>query len=282
MKFLYFAFIFLCVFSEATQAAMIKVVVSQDVLASYKQYIGNKDPLKTESFGGEGSRRDVVEMILFQQALAAGGFEGHVEFTGSPSYSRSFIEIKHGSAMATGSTVWDYDVRDDKDLWLSPSTVQPGDFVAGLYGTRKNVESFKKMKINEIKNLKVVTSKIWKSDHEALRAAGFVNILDSMQWELMIRMVGFGRADVVLSAFRPSVDLSFKDEGFELIPIPGYKINLQGGRVWAFSKKLPASEKVIKAFDRGVKILIAKGTIRKAYRESGFFNEKVKDWQVVK
>ncbi|MDG0816689.1 hypothetical protein NWE73_09955 [Bdellovibrio sp. PAP01] len=269
-------------FSEATQAAMIKVVVSQDVLASYKQYIGNKDPLKTESFGGEGSRRDVVEMILFQQALAAGGFEGHVEFTGSPSYSRSFIEIKHGSAMATGSTVWDYDVRDDKDLWLSPSTVQPGDFVAGLYGTRKNVESFKKMKINEIKNLKVVTSKIWKSDHEALRAAGFVNILDSMQWELMIRMVGFGRADVVLSAFRPSVDLSFKDEGFELIPIPGYKINLQGGRVWAFSKKLPASEKVIKAFDRGVKILIAKGTIRKAYRESGFFNEKVKDWQVVK
>jgi hypothetical protein len=76
--------------------------------------------------------------------------------------------------------------------------------------------------------------------------------------------------------------MSLLDEGLKLIPIPNYKLKLKGERVWIINKSFPGAKDVIKAFEKGFKILDEQGTIQRAYRESGFINDRVKDWTEIK
>ncbi|WP_413575294.1 hypothetical protein ACLVWU_13385 [Bdellovibrio sp. HCB290] len=273
--------VLLFVFSVPSHALVVKASVAQDVLEYYNKFLQGRDPLMIESFKEPGARRDIVELILFQQALLSGGLKARVEFVGSPSYTRTVMELKNGAILATGNTIWSQDAEGIHNIWSSPSTVRPGDFVAGLYGKPENIAKFKKLGIGKIKSLNVVTSSVWKSDYNALAEAGFKNIQDIQHWPLMVRMVGNGRADLMLSSFRSTEDLSFTDEDIKLVPLPGYKIELVGGRVWSFNKNFPESDQVIQAFKKGYKNLEERGTIRRAYKECGFFNERVKDWKFV-
>ncbi|WP_413584869.1 hypothetical protein [Bdellovibrio sp. HCB274] len=275
--------VLLIAFSQPVFAGLVvKAAVAQDVLEYYNKYLKGRDPLTIDSFKDPGARRDIVELILFQQALSIGGLKSRVEFVGSPSYTRTVMELKSGSILATGNTIWSQDLEGADNLWSSPSTVRPGDFVAGLYGKPDSIAKFKKMEIGKIKKLNIVTSSVWKSDYKALTDAGFKNILDVQHWPLMVRMVGNGRADLMLSSFRSTDDLSFTDEDIKLVPLPGYKVALAGGRVWSFNKDFPQSNQVIQAFRKGYKNLEDRGTIRRAYKECGFFNERVKDWKFVR
>jgi hypothetical protein len=274
-------FIFSSVIVSAEQIMNVTATASQDVIDDYYRFLANRDPLKITYYGGAYSRRDVVELVLFQQALAVGGLNCKVHFFSTPSYQRSLIELRQGFLMATAEPVWGRDVKGQSQLWMSPSLVQPGEFVAGLYTTKEKAERFKNLSLKELKNLKIVTNKVWRSDFESLVNAGFVNILETTQWDLMVRMVKYGRADMLLSAFRPTKDMSLTDQDVTLYPVPGYKIVLKGQRVWAVNKNLPNSEKVIRALAAGTRELVKNKTVSRAYQESGFFNSKVEDWTVL-
>ena len=43
--------------------------VDEDIIADYQLFVGERDPLDIIHFSGPGARRDVVEIVLLQQAL---------------------------------------------------------------------------------------------------------------------------------------------------------------------------------------------------------------------
>ncbi|KYG70355.1 hypothetical protein AZI85_14585 [Bdellovibrio bacteriovorus] len=146
---------------------------------------------------------------------------------------------------------------------------------------QKKIAELSNLPISELKRRSITTSYIWNSDVQALKKAGFSNIVDGGNWERMIRMVKYDRVDLLLSSFRPEKDLSFQIQDTKYIPLSGYKIVLEGRRVWGVSKASKNSKSVIAALHAGVPLLKQKGVIEKAYRQSGFFNSQVDHWKVI-
>jgi len=104
-------------------------------------------------------------------------------------------------------------------------------------------------------------------------------LINTTKWKFIVRMVSIKRGDFLLASFQNTEDLSFFSEGIKLVPIQGLKVGLQGSRHFAISKNYPKSKELFKALNKGMKILRKEGIIKKAYEQSGFFNEKVKNWK---
>ncbi|WP_155723911.1 hypothetical protein [Bdellovibrio bacteriovorus] len=121
---------------KANSPIAVKAVVIEDVLADYKNFLNGRNPLSIKDFSGPYSRRDVIELILFQQALTEGGLHTPVILIPMPTYQRAIAELEKGYADATANPVWETDLPE-ASTWKSISTVDPGQFVAGLYGKPK-------------------------------------------------------------------------------------------------------------------------------------------------
>ncbi|WP_413568317.1 hypothetical protein ACLWBD_11820 [Bdellovibrio sp. HCB117] len=283
MRYVYGITLSLLLFSspgKANSPIAVKAVVIEDVLEDYKNFLNGRNPLSIKDFSGPYSRRDVIELILFQQALTEGGLHTPVILIPMPTYQRAIAELEKGYADATANPVWETDLPE-ASTWKSISTVDAGQFVAGLYGKPKKIAELSNLPISELKRKSITTSYVWDSDVQALKKAGFSNIVDGGNWERMIRMVKYDRVDLLLSSFRPEKDLSFQIQDTKYIPLSGYKIVLEGRRVWGVSKASKNSKSVIAALHAGVPLLKQKGVIEKAYRQSGFFNPQVDHWKVI-
>ena len=56
------------------------IVIPGDVKRDYELFVSGRDPLEIKDYSGLGSRRDVVEVVLIQQALALGGITEPIRF----------------------------------------------------------------------------------------------------------------------------------------------------------------------------------------------------------
>ena len=61
--------------------------------------------------------------------------------------------------------------------------------------------------------------------------------------------------------------------------MPNIKVALYGTRHFAVSKKAKDSKLILQQLNDGIMQLLANGIIEKAYRQAGFFNEQVENWQ---
>ena len=52
----------------------VQMFLRDDVYQDYTTFLAGRDPLEIKSFSGHKIRRDVVDMIIAQQALKLGGF----------------------------------------------------------------------------------------------------------------------------------------------------------------------------------------------------------------
>lgn len=91
-------------------AERLPVVVPPDVLADYRTWLVERDPLTMEGFAGTGARRDVVEVALLQRALVAGGERRPVEFVPAASYERTLGELRSENALLLGTSAWRSDL----------------------------------------------------------------------------------------------------------------------------------------------------------------------------
>lgn len=94
-------------------------------------------------------------------------------------------------------------------------------------------------------------------------------------------MVDKGRGDFTLAPFQQTADLSLESNGVKLIPIPNLKIALAGNRSYVVSKNGIMGQEILPILNKGIRELQKKKIFEKAYRESGFFNPRVKKWKRV-
>ncbi|WP_255989808.1 hypothetical protein [Chitinolyticbacter albus] len=262
----------------------VTILTQQDVYNDYQRFIGNRDPLTLTQFSGEGARRDVIEVVLTQQALQLGGLKRPVKLVkvdhSSDSYSRYLREITSGSATLGGNTAWLIDLGAIKDkVYISPPLIAQGEFEAGLYTSAGNAKALAANDLAKVRKLTAVVAESWRPDVATLQGLGMANVLLTQSWESMVGMVSKRRADVLLAPFQPTPDMALQIGNVRFLPIPNVKVGLQGSRHLFVSRLAPHGAEVAKALEKGLVILRQRGVLAQAYTESGFYNTRTAGWK---
>ena len=253
-----------------------------DIKNDYLLFLADRTPEEVTFFGGPHARRDVAELILLQQALRLGGFKRPITFINEENYFRSIRNVVEGKTLSISGTIWLQDLDQVKDrVFISPAVVRDGEFLVGIYTSPHNQRALGSKTLAELTQLRVVSSRQWKPDLQTLQALGFHNIMYTPNWVNMARMLKVGRVDLTLAPFGMSPDLHIQVDGIELVPIPGVKMIIAGSRHWPVSQQHPYGAEFSEALNKGIAILRERGTIERAYRESGFFHSEVASWTLL-
>ncbi|MEN0035717.1 MAG: hypothetical protein AAGC78_01560 [Cellvibrio sp.] len=258
------------------------IAVHRDVHADYNLFLGDRDPNSVTYFGGNYARRDVIELILMQQALKLGGFTHPLHLVDQENYSRGLRNLLEGKILATSNSIWYEDLAGQRDkLHISPPLVREGEFIAGIYTSPKNQRAQASKTLEQLSQLRAVTSRQWKPDVTTLQHLGISEIMYTPRWINMARMVNAGRVDLTLSQFAMTPDKEIMVDGIRLVPIEGIKIAIDGSRHWPVSKQHPLGDEFYTALVKGIEELRKAGTIERAYQECGFFHPDLAGWKLL-
>lgn len=249
-----------------------------DVMADYQLFLNQRNVLQLSDFSGPHSRRDVVEVALFHQALHQGGWRTALKFQDMPSVERLRRELSSGHVSASSTSYWSEDIGGaEAHIDLSLAVVGNGEFEAGFYTVESNARAMKAKTLADLQGLTGLSNQTWLVDWRNLKRLG-LQAQHVTNWELMPKMVAVGRADFLLAPFQATADLSLQVGRVRLLPIPGIKLGMQGTRHYLISKVHPDGQRLQAALNSGLQHLRQQGVIRKAYMQSGFFNPRVSDW----
>lgn len=271
---------------QADEAVPIKpplaISIYKDILEDYHHFVRGRDLATIDYYGGSGARRDVIEVVLLQQALLLGGFEDPLELRDEQNYLRTLRQIADGELISSGALVWHSDILDSPDLfYVSQAIINEGEFVAGVYTSPLNRKALNAKTLKQLSQLRGVTSSLWKADIRTLKTLGIQRLYYATDWIHIVRMISGNRADITLAPFQPSVGMKVVVDDMELIPIEGIKIALSGSRHWPVSRAHPRGAEYFAALQKGISILRSEGKIQRAYEESGFFHPEVKNWTLL-
>lgn len=245
-----------------------------DVLGDYRRFLAGRDVLALTQFGGAYSRRDVVEVALLQQAL------GRVlDLTAIPTTQRLTLELREGHGLCSATSYWRQDFDADAGLLFSDPLIGDGEFVVGLYTTPDNQRALAARSLEDVRQLRVLSSRHWRVDWASLERLGIRELLHVGSWDAMPRMVAGGRADVLLAPFPARADLALSIEGQRFVPVPGLKLAMSGTRHFVVAASLAPAAGFLGELNRGLAGLRERGRLRQAYEQSGFFSRQVERWR---
>lgn len=269
---------------DVKQSALpsLAMVADVDVLHDLDLFLNGRSVYDIEYYGGPYSRRDVVETILAFQALREGGLENPMTLHGESNYRRVLRMVANGAVLLSGPLLWKEDIEQLRgELYMSEPLVNDGEFVAGLYTHPSNKKALSLSTLSDFHELRATSSRHWRNDWRVLTALQPLSLYDAVEWEQMVRMVAAGRADITLAPFQPTDDMSLMLDDMTLVPIPHVKVYFPGSRHWIVSRQHAYGKPVFQTLTRGLEVFRQEGRIRRAYRESGFFNARVEDWRVI-
>ncbi|WP_041521648.1 hypothetical protein [Gilvimarinus agarilyticus] len=260
----------------------VKIAATTDVIADYQRFVGARDIAAIRFYGGAGARRDVIELVLLQQALQLGGFKQAIAIVREQTYRRTLHQVANGELIGSGALVWRADTADLRnELFISSAVIEDGEFIVGLYVAPQNQHALAATP-EALRELTAVTSLDWKTDQVTLQALGFKQVHLTNTWVSIVRMLHAQRGDITLAPFQAGDDMQLHSEGVTLVPIPNIKVALQGSRHWIVSRQHPSGPAYLAALERGLAQMRRRGTIQRAYRESGFFNTAVAHWPLLR
>lgn len=273
--------IFLLLICSLVQAETLKTVITvdRDVFEDSRRFLNGRDPLRITDFSTSYARRDVVDFILIQQAVALGGITLQVRFEPGNYDARNLRSISNGFLLIGLDTFWLSELEKLRDkLYISDALIARGDYIAGLYTSPHNSRALATNSLAQLRQLSAVSSSRWRADWVTWQQIGPQKLLDEASWPSQAKLVSKGWVDVMLAPFLPEMPFKIQTEDYDLIAIPGVKIALYDSRHVAVSRSHPDGERVFNALQRGLKLLHQQGRIRKAYTEAGFYHPDVERW----
>src|SRR5690554_4547629 len=182
--------------AEETPKDALAVTVYKDVYSDYERFVRGRPIVDINYYGGPGARRDVIEMVLLQQALLRGGFTDPLTFRDEQTYLRTLRQIADGRFIASGSLVWYSNVLDSPDLFhISQPIVEEGKFIVGIYVSADNQQALNTRNLNDLRALRAVTTTQWEADIALLKSLGIKQVYHTDDWVHIVRMLNVGRAD---------------------------------------------------------------------------------------
>ncbi|MCW8865549.1 MAG: hypothetical protein OQK09_01600 [Colwellia sp.] len=280
-QFIYFLILLSCttLISSTANAknSAILIYIQDDVYLDYKNFVGERDVLTIKNFSGKTIRRDVVDMIIAQQALQLGGFPYDFSYAPGKVNFRNTKMLQNGDLLISFDSYWKRDAEALADkLYISAPVIRNGEYVAGIYTSPNNQKVLQIKKLTDFTKLTAISTPKWRTDWQTLQDLSLKELVKENSWLSMVRMVNLQWVDFMLMPFNSTADQSFTLEKIHLIPVPNMAIVLKDSRHFVISKAHPQGEAAFIAINKGLKILREYGTITKAYTEAGFFVDPVK------
>lgn len=257
------------------QSDKITIYIRDDVYIDYHEFIADRDVSTITDFTGVTMRRDVVDMIIAQQALKLGGFNYEFDYQTGRVNFRNTKMLQNGGLLISFDSYWLKDAIELKDdIYISDAVIRKGEYIAGIYTSPKNKKVLAIKTIDDLNDLTAVSTTKWRTDWQTLNELPLKKIVDENEWLSMARMVDLQWIDFLLMPFNSTPDQSFTLDKITLIPVKNIGIELNDSRHFVISKKHPQGLEAITAINVGLKILRKKNAIVNAYSQAGFFVDK--------
>ncbi|WP_440873916.1 hypothetical protein [Thalassotalea sp. PLHSN55] len=248
------------------------IYIRDDVYYDYQDFVAKQDVLEITSFTGKNIRRDVVDMVIAQQALKLGGFEYSFKYIPGKVNFRNTKMLENGQLLISFDSYWRSDAKKlEQALYISDEVIRNGDYIAGLYTSPKNLAALSIKETSELSKFTAVSTPKWHTDWQTLSQLPLKDLHREDEWLSMARMVNMQWVDFLLMPFHSSDDRSFIMDKIHLVPVKGIGVVLKDSRHFVISKKHPLGQQASVAINKGLKKLRETGAIKKAYTEAGFF-----------
>ncbi len=255
----------------------ILIYIRDDVYEDYIKFVANKDVLRIKDFTGANIRRDVVDMIIAQQALKMGGFKHSFTYAAGKVNFRNTKMLQNGQLLISFDSYWLSDAQALKDkVYISAPVIRTGEYVAGIYTNPNNKKTLAIKKLADLQKLSAVSTPKWRTDWRTLQSLPLKELIQEDEWLSMARLVNLKWVDFLLMPFNSTIDQSFTLENITLVPVKNVGILLDDSRHFVISKAHPKGEEAIHAINIGLKKLRKMGAIKQAYKQAGFFIDSSK------
>jgi len=262
--------------SLASQDSVL-IYIRDDVYIDYLLFLDNKKVTSIDNFSGKSIRRDVVDMIIAQQALKLGGFEHQFTYAPGKVNFRNTKMLQNGQLLISFDSYWQQDAKALADkVYISTPVIRTGEYVAGIYTSPNNHKVLAIKNNADLKELTAVSTPKWRTDWQTLQALTLKELVREDSWLSMARMVNMQWVDFMLMPFNSTKDQSFIINKIHLVPVKGIGIVLKDSRHFVISKTHPKGQEAIVAMNKGLKILRQQGLIKRAYQQAGFFIDEKK------
>jgi hypothetical protein len=249
----------------------IQIYVRDDVYEDYKRFLNGRNLEEISDFSGQYIRRDVVDMILAQQALVLGGFRKEFEYqTGNVNFRNTKL-LEQGKLLLSMDSYWLEDAKSISDaVYISEPLIKRGEYYAGVFYSPNNKKMQQLNSYAQLSEYTSVSTPRWRTDWETLHSMPLQKLFVEHEWISQARMVSMTWADFMLMPLMPSLKNEFNLEGIKLVAHPKLVVLLDGSRHLVVSKNHPHGVEAFKALQVGLKILNERGMIIKAYTQAGF------------
>lgn len=274
---LFFHLIILSISPVVATENSVLIYIRDDVFIDYQEFVAGRDVTLINNFSGKNIRRDVVDMIIAQQALKLGGFKYTFTYAPGKVNFRNTQMLQNGELLLSFDSYWKKDAIPLSDsIYISEEVIRNGEYVAGIYTSPKNKKTLAVKKRTDLADLTAVSTPKWRTDWQTLQELSLKDIVVQDSWLSMVRMVNLQWIDFILMPFNSTPDKSFTMDKIHLVPVEGIAIALRDSRHFVISKLHPKGAEAFQAINKGLRILREKGTISKAYEQAGFFIDHTK------
>lgn len=270
----------LCCFVEFTlipvaHAEEILIYIRDDVYDDYRDFVGERDVTTINDFSGKTVRRDVVDMIIAQQALALGGFAHTFSYFPGKVNFRNTKMLQSGKLLISFDSYWRQDATPlNSELYISEPVIRSGEYIAGIYTSPQNSKTLSIKSLADLSALTAVSTPKWRTDWQTLQSLPLKELVREDEWLSMARMVNLQWIDFLLMPFHSSNNQVFSMEKITLAPVPKIAVQLNDSRHFVISKKHPKGAEAIKAINIGLQQLRKNKRIVNAYTQAGFFIDR--------
>ncbi|NQY49920.1 MAG: hypothetical protein HRT50_12620 [Colwellia sp.] len=253
------------------------IYIRDDVYIDYQKFVADKDISSIDNFSGKNIRRDVVDMIIAQQALKLGGFSHNFTYAPGKVNFRNTKMLQNGQLLISFDSYWQQDALPLADkVYISDVVIRNGEYIAGIYTSPKNTKTLAIKELSDLTELTAVSTPKWRTDWQTLQQLPIKNLTRDDSWLSMVRMVDIQWIDFILMPFNSTPDQSFVMNKVHLVPVKNIGVVLKDSRHFVISKKHPEGKEAYIAINKGLKILRQHGAIVKAYQQAGFFVDRNK------
>lgn len=264
---------------EPSSLLPLRVTINTITYNKYQLYDKKDICNELPDYNKEQVDRPLVELSIICSAFKQQGIDLKIEFFETGSYARSLWLIKKGIVDIFSQTVWQTDV-DEQYMYASVDTIREGEFYKGIYTHEYHHLQDVDLEYINFEKYRGTTQQTWIHDLAIINSLTN-NVLKNNYFPTMFKILSNNRADFTLMEFPAKGELSITQGDHRLLPIKGIKVVIPMARKFIISKAPENSQYIYETLNNGLAAMRKHGEIYKRYVDSGFINNKTKDWKVI-
>lgn len=263
--------LFLLALPYCVRSDNIMMLVRDDVYKNYLEFLDGRDVQSITSFTGKLIRRDVVDMIIVQQALKLGGFLHEFEYGYGKVNFRNTQMLVKGQLLLSFDSYWSTDAKEiSEHVYISEPVIRYGEYHAGIFASPNHPSIFSLTSLEGLSKYTAVSTPKWITDWNTLSELPLKELVREDEWVSQARMVEKQWVDFFLMPFHRLEGEVYEFDNVRLKHVAKVAILLKDSRHYVISKRHPLGKEAFNAINKGLEILRKEKRIYKAYKEAGF------------